>query len=168
MSGPDTDAGAPDHIPGRMTHRASRGYGVLAACAALMLAMLVGVTVVDVVGRYLLNAPMAAAYELTQIALAALVFIALPMTTADDGHVEVDLVMHVLPPRVAAWLGWLAGLGSACVLAYFAYRLALLGLGQAHDGARTSGIRFPLAPMAFLGAASCALSSLILLLRRPG
>lgn len=129
MSGPDTDAGVPDHIPGRMTHRASRGYGVLAACAALMLAMLVGVTVVDVVGRYLLNAPMAAAYELTQIALAALVFIALPMTTADDGHVEVDLVMHVLPPRVAAWLGWLAGLGQRLRAGLFRLSSGAVGAG---------------------------------------
>lgn len=157
----------PDHIPGRAPHRQSAGYRILAGVCALLILLMIGVTCVDVFGRYVLNRPFAGAFELTQVLLAALVFAALPLTSADGGHVEVDLVLHLVPRGVQRLLGRLAGIVSALVLAYFAWRLIKIGLNQWGDGTRTPSLALPLAPLAFLAAASCTLSAFVMALRRP-
>lgn len=164
--GQANDDPAPNMIPGRTPHQLAGWYRALVAIAALLIALLIGVTCVDVIGRYILNRPFGGAYELTQMLLAALVFVALPLTTADGGHVEVDLALHVLPTRLQHLLGRLAELISAFALAYFAWRLALIGSTHLHEGTRSASLALPMAPLAFLAAASCALSAMILLL--PG
>lgn len=157
---------APDMIPGRVPHRQAPWYRALAVVAAVLIAALIAVTCIDVIGRYLLNRPFGGAYELTQMLLAALVFVALPLTTTDGGHVEVDLALHLFSKRVQALMGRLAGLVSAVALGFFAWRLVIIGLDQWHEGARSASLMLPMAPLAFLAAASCALSAVILILRR--
>jgi TRAP-type C4-dicarboxylate transport system permease small subunit len=134
--------------------------------SAGLILMLIGVTCVDVVGRYVFNRPFGGAYELTQMLLAALVFAALPLTTADGGHVEVDLALHLFPSRIQVLMGRAAGAIAAVVVAFFAWRLTLIGLTQLHEGTRSASLALPMAPLAFLAAASCAASAVILLLRR--
>lgn len=148
------------------SHRHAGWYRALAFIAALLVGLLILVTCIDVIGRYLLNRPFGGAYELTQMLLAALVFVALPLTSADGGHVEVDLALHLFPAPVQRLLGRLAGTVSAMVLAYFCWRLVLIGMDQIEDGARSASLMIPMAPLAFLAAANCAVSALILLLRR--
>ena len=138
---------APDMIPGRVPHRQAPWYRALAAIAALLIALMIGVTCIDVIGRYLLDRPFGGAYELTQILLAAQVFVAL----------------HLFPRRVQVLMGRFAGYVSALALAYFAYRLVVIGLDQWHEGTRSASLMLPMAPLAFLAAASCAVSSLVLL-----
>lgn len=157
---------APDMIPGRTPHRQAGWYRLLAGVAALLIALLIGVTCVDVIGRYLLNRPFGGAYELTQMLLGALVFVALPLTTADGGHVEVDLALHLLPHRMQRVLGRLAGLISALAFGYFAWRLVVIAGAQLHEGTRSASLGLPMAPLAFLAAASCALSAVLMLLPR--
>ena len=161
----DTDP-APDMIPGRTPHRRAPWYRALAGVAALLIVALIGVTCVDVIGRYALNRPFGGAYELTQILLAALVFVALPLTTADGGHVEVDLALHLLSRRVQRVLGRLAGAVASVALAFFAWRLVVIGMDQLHDGTRSASLAIPMAPLAFLAAVSCAVSAILILLRK--
>ncbi|MFV0294455.1 MAG: TRAP transporter small permease [Paracoccus sp. (in: a-proteobacteria)] len=161
----DRDPGA-DAPPGRVPHRQAYWYRALAAAAALLIMALIGVTCVDVIGRYLLNQPFGGAYELTQMLLAALVFVALPLTTADGGHVEVDLALHLFSGRVQVLMGRLAGYVSALALVCFAWRLVIIGVDQWHGGTRSASLMLPMAPLAFLAAASCTFSAVILLLRR--
>ncbi|MFD1881590.1 TRAP transporter small permease [Paracoccus pacificus] len=156
----------PDRIPGRTPHRNAGWYRGLAGIAALLIMLLIAVTCIDVIGRYALNRPFGGAYELTQILLAALVFVALPLTSADGGHVEVDLALHLFPRPVQRLLGRLAGLISAVVLAFFGWRLVLIGLTQLDEGTRTTALALPMAPLAFVAAASCAASAVIMILRR--
>lgn len=161
----DTDP-APDMVPGRAPHRRAPWYRALAGVAALLIVALIGVTCVDVIGRYALNRPFGGAYELTQILLAALVFVALPLTTADGGHVEVDLALHLLSRRVQRVLGRLAGAVASVALAFFAWRLVVIGMDQLHDGTRSASLAIPMAPLAFLAAVSCAVSAILILLRK--
>lgn len=157
---------APDPVPGRPLPGRPVWYRVLAGVSALLILMLIGVTCLDVVGRYLLNRPFGGAYELTQILLAALVFVALPLTSADGGHVEVDLALHLFPRGLQHALGRLAGIVSAVILVFFAWRLVLIGMDQMSDGTRTASLAIPMAPLAFLAAASCIVSAIAMILRR--
>lgn len=114
-----------------------------------------------------MNRPFGGAYELTQILLAALVFAALPLTSADGGHVEVDLALHLFPLPVQRAMARIAGLVSAVALAYFAWRLVRIGLTQAAEHTPSASLALPMAPLAFLAAASCAGSAVVMAARRP-
>ena len=61
----------------------------------------------------------------------------------------------------------LAGIVSAVALAYFAWRLARIGMAQLAEGTRSASLALPMAPLAFLGAASCAVSAVVMALRTP-
>ncbi|WP_138464554.1 TRAP transporter small permease [Poseidonocella sp. HB161398] len=138
-------------------------FAVLRGLSALLIAALILVTVTDVIGRYILNAPLPGAFELTQILLALLVFTALPLTTARREHVEVDLLAHVLAPRVIRVFGIVAAVVTALSLAFFALRLGIVAEDQAATGARSNALGLPMAVIAGAGVASCAVSAVIAL-----
>ncbi len=137
----------------------------LGLAASLILFSLVLITCVDVVGRYFFSAPLTGAFELTEILLAALVFMALPLTTERREHVEVDLLTAFLGRGADRLLSAFAGLFSAALLATFAWRLASHALKAASDGAVTNSLAIPLAPFGFLAAFSCLVSAFIAFLR---
>jgi TRAP-type C4-dicarboxylate transport system permease small subunit len=140
---------------------------LLEAIAAGLVAGLVLVTCTDVIGRYLFNAPLRGAFELTQILLSALVFVALPLVTGRGGHVEVDLLVSVMPRRMVRVLGWVSGAVTALVLAYFCYCLALkVGDDYATQSA-TVGLGFPLWLLGVVGCASCGVSAIVAFARKP-
>lgn len=145
----------------------ARARLALEAVAALLVTGLVLVTCFDVVGRYLFNSPLGGAFELTQVLLGALVFAALPLTTAVGGHVEVDLFLTLMPRHVAQGLGRLGGAVTAAVLLYFAFRLVLLTEDNIAAGTRTAGLGLPLWGLGALGVVSCLASAVIALVRRP-
>ncbi|GAA3532820.1 TRAP transporter small permease [Zobellella aerophila] len=68
--------------------------------AALMLILMMLLTTVDVVGRYLFNRPVTGSAELIEIMLAAMIFCVLPTITWQQEHVAVDLTEHLLPRRL--------------------------------------------------------------------
>ncbi|OXY82959.1 TRAP transporter small permease [Oceanimonas doudoroffii] len=68
--------------------------------AGLMLLLMMLLTAVDVVGRYLFNRPLIGGAELIEIMLAASIFLILPTITWHNEHVAVDL----LDPRFPRWL----------------------------------------------------------------
>lgn len=65
--------------------------------AGLMLLLMMLITAVDVVGRYLFNHPLLGGAELIAIMLAASIFLILPTITWHNEHVSVDLVEPWLP-----------------------------------------------------------------------
>jgi TRAP-type C4-dicarboxylate transport system permease small subunit len=69
---------------------------LLGFTAALIMFTMMLVTFVDVVGRSF-DYPLPGGFEITEILLAALIFIGLPLVTAEGGHVEVDLLDSVIP-----------------------------------------------------------------------
>ncbi|NDD46722.1 MAG: TRAP transporter small permease, partial [Synechococcaceae bacterium WB9_4xB_025] len=73
---------------------------MLVAC--LVLLWLVGLTCVDVVGRYFFRAPVTGATELVQISMAGIIFFSLPAMFLRDDQVIVDLFSFVRK----GWFGW--------------------------------------------------------------
>ena len=133
--------------------------------AALLLLVLVLITCVDVVGRYVLNAPLTGAFEMTELLLVALVFTALPLATERREHVEVDLLASAFGGFANRLMMAFAGLFSAAVLTTFSWRLAHHALKSAENDAVTNALQIPLAPFGFLAAAACLISAFIALLR---
>jgi TRAP-type C4-dicarboxylate transport system permease small subunit len=133
-----------------------------AALAAVPLAM-VAVTCLDVVGRRF-NAPLPGAIEIIELLMGVLVFGALPLVTADRGHVTVGLFDERLGERLRALRDRVIGLLSAAVVAVIAWRLFAKALETASFGDRSAYLGVPLAPLGFFMAAMAAASVAVLLL----
>lgn len=135
----------------------------LAALAAVLLLALMGITVVDVAGRYLFNHPVFGATELTELILAAVIFSGLPAVCLDDVHVTVRLMTTRLGPRARRVELTIARLITAAALGMIAWRLAIQGMRTASYGEVTTYLRLPVAPIAYTAAALCALAALLTL-----
>lgn len=139
-------------------------YGLGGLAALLVLAMM-SVTSIDVLGRYVFNRPLTGAFEITELLLAALIFLGLPITTQREEHITVDLLDSLLPHClhrvqmvVTHWL-------SALVLLLIASRLWVKAQSLAADGHITNTLEIPLAPIAYLMASMCLLSAIVLIVK---
>ncbi|MCB1356654.1 MAG: TRAP transporter small permease [Maritimibacter sp.] len=137
---------------------------IAAICAVLLLAMM-ALTVADVLGRYLMNSPVQGATELTEMMLAAVIFIGLPAASLDRDHIYVDVLTTRLG-RVQRFVAdKLVGLLSGAVLAVIAWRLWKIGDQiSGYDGI-TPTLKLPLAPLAYGVAALSAVATLITFLQ---
>lgn len=136
--------------------RLSRWLGYIAILLLIALTLL---TSVDVVARYWFNSPIKGAFEVTQLLLAALIFVAFPLTTAMREHIEVDLIANFMGGMIDRVFTFLAGLISSAVLVAIAWRLLHHASKLAADGAVTDSLQLPLQPIGYIGAASCLLSA---------
>jgi TRAP-type C4-dicarboxylate transport system permease small subunit len=99
---------------------------VLGTVAAVVLFAMMALTFVDVTGRKLFSRPVYGAYELTEFLMGMLIFCALPLVTAREGHVTIDVLDHLLPASLARWQRGIVGLVSTGALALIAWRLWVL------------------------------------------
>ena len=136
----------------------------LGVCAGVVLLAMMALTALDVVFRYLFDAPIDGAFELTELMLAALIFLALPLTTQRREHVEVDLLHHMASTRVNRAAKVLAMLLTGLVLAVIAWQLALQGWKLFQEGTVTNTLELPYWPLALLGAGAAGLSAAIALM----
>jgi TRAP-type transport system small permease protein len=123
---------------------------VLGTIAALLIFSMMSVTMVDVVGRYGFNRPLPGAFELTEVMLGIVIFVALPLVTLENGHITVSIVTDRLSPRARRIQGFLASVFSAVVLAFVAWRLFRHGIQLSSYGDVTVFLRMPKGPLAFL------------------
>ena len=81
-----------------------RAEGLLGVAASTILLVMMLLTFVDVVLRYLFNRPMAGAFEMTELLLLVLIFAGLPLVTYADEHALMDFIDRLLGPRGTRWL----------------------------------------------------------------
>ena len=113
----------------------------LGVAAGVALFVLMLVVAVDVVGRYIFNAPLRGGFEYVQICMALIVFLALPVIAAREENVQVE-VFEVFIPR--ALRPFTRILGFALTLAIVA-GLSWIALKRA-TSFHESGERFVLLP----------------------
>ena len=132
------------------------------AAAVFLLAMM-AVNVVDVGLRTGFNAPIFGTYEIVELLLAAVAFLAIPEVFLRGGHITIELIDQIAPPRAVVWLR-LAGTLAALV---FVWLLAWHMVGPARDFVAfddvTVDLQLPLIWKAGLALAGIALSALAVL-----
>jgi TRAP-type C4-dicarboxylate transport system permease small subunit len=148
---------SPDAIlPGRPGDWAGR---VLGTVAAVVLFTMMALTFVDVAGRKLLSRPVYGAYELTEFLMGMLIFCALPLVTAREGHVTIDVLDHLLPAWLARWQRGIVGLVSTGALAFIAWRLWVLSASHFRTHEVTMTLHIPHGPFSRLFAVMAALAA---------
>ncbi len=100
----------------------------LTRVAALFLLAMVALNVADVGLRSGFNAPIFGTYEIIELLLAAVVFLAIPDAFLRGQHITIELIDQVAPPRAVEWLqafGLFAALAFVGLLAYHMIEPAL-------------------------------------------
>lgn len=128
---------------------------VIGSIGGVMLLSMMALTVTDVIGRYVMNSPVLGATELTELLLAATIFLGLPLVSMAQDHVTVDLVTDKLPGWTKTPQLILTGLFAAVVLAIVAWRIWVYADQIAGYGGSTNSLRIPVAPLGWF-CAICA------------
>lgn len=141
-------------VPSRWLHHAS---------AMILLPVLALVVAADVFARYLANAPLQWAGDVSTLTLLMLFAAALPVCTLRNVHIRVETLYEMFGPRVRALADLLSHLSGAAfvgLLAYWQFR-EVPGMARRGEGAQMVDI--PHWPIALFVAVCAAIVFLILL-----
>lgn len=132
-----------------------RGYGrLLRGCgliAGYTTFVLMGLVIANAVSRFLFNAPVSGAFEITESMLTVLIFLSLALTQYEGGHIRVILITQRLSPPLqrasriialalgAIFFGW-------CAHASWGYAMQSFAINEQQWGA----VRYPLYPIKFV------------------
>ena len=85
----------------KVIERLDRGMEpLLGVAAGVLLFCMMSVTFVDVVLRYIFNAPLRGSFEVTELMLVVLIFAALPLVSRREEHVVMDFLDRYIGPRL--------------------------------------------------------------------
>ena len=131
--------------------------GVLVA--VLLMAMMM-VTTIDVFGRYLLSRPLPGAFEITEIMLGMIIFIALPLVCLHEENIAVSLVTERFSSRSREIHAVIVSIICSGVLVLVAWRLMMHALQLASYGDVTIFLRVPKGPIGYTMAGFTTLAAL--------
>jgi len=123
--------------------------GLLGLVAVIVLAFLMLLTCVDVVGRYLLDRPVPGAFEISELAMGALIFTSLPLVTLRREQVTVDLLSHLVPVRFRRIQQGLLDLLAALCVGIIAWRLWIKAVEMASAGETTATLQIAVYPLVY-------------------
>jgi TRAP-type transport system small permease protein len=139
---------------------ALRAEQLLTTIAGLILFATLLMTVIDVFGRYLFGAPLGFAYEMTELAMSATFFVALPTVTLRGGHISVGLFDALFVGRMAALRELIVSLVMAAGIGFICWRMFLFAGRLVHYGDTTHVLKIYLYPFAYVGTAGLALAAM--------
>lgn len=139
-----------------------RRFGAaLGFAASVILFVLMIVTFIDVISRYLFNHSLRGAFEGTELMLMLLIFAGLPLVSHADEHVTMDFIDLLLGPRGRAVVVRLAHLVCAATMFLLAWLIWLKAGKIAAYGDTTDVLGIAIGPFVYFMAAMIALSGLI-------
>jgi len=103
-------------------------------------------TFLDVTGRKFFAHPIYGAYEITEFMMGVLIFSALPLVTAREDHVTIDVFDHFIAPAIGRWQRFVVNLLSSVVLAFLGWRLWILSASHLHTNEVTMTLHIPHGP----------------------
>lgn len=138
---------------------------LLGGLAATVLFAMMALTIIDVAGRYLFAQPVPGGFELTQVLLALLIFVGLPLVSARDGHVAITLTDRWFGARSGRLRDRVVALLSAVVAGVIAWRLWVLADRLGGYGDVFEFIGLPKAPLAYTMSLLAGITAAVLLSR---
>jgi TRAP-type C4-dicarboxylate transport system permease small subunit len=142
-----------------------RALRLLALGGGAVLLGLLALVIFDVVMRYALRLPFLGAYEMSELAMVLIVFLALPYCAATGGHVAVDVLSPVLDRPGFRWLNALIHFSGAVLMAVIAWQATLYAFVSAARGEATNMLKIPQQPFQLTAAACAALFAVVLLVQ---
>jgi len=138
---------------------------VLGIAASALLLLMMALTFVDVVARYLFNRPIRGAFEITELVLLVLIVAGLPLVSHGDEHVAMDFIDRMLPPRAVAMLIRAVHAIVAALFFFLTWQMLIKANRIAGYGDTTDVLRILVGPFVYFMAAMIGLSGLVHLLK---
>ncbi len=144
-------------LNGRVTMWLARG----GACG---LAMIMVLTFGDGIGRYVFNAPIVGTVEVTELLMGMMVYLGVGLTTHGRGHIRVDIVIDLLPPRLRAVLDIVTLALSIVLVSLICWHLWIKAGVTVEKNDLTQIWEWPIWPAAYIMAAASLMivSSMVL------
>lgn len=132
----------------------------------VILFVLMMLTVANVVLRLpVFNTSIIGAKELTELMMILIVFCSLAQCQADDGHIQVDLVMRRMQPRTQAIVDCFTQLACALLFVLMTWALYLQAVDIKAWGEVTMDLRLPIYPFVFAASIGSAFLAAVLFLK---
>jgi len=141
----------------------ARLYRYLEHLVALEMFLLMVTVAVDVMGRYLLNKPLPAGYELIQVQMGIVAFTALPLLSRQNDHIALGLLDHLFTGIAGRVQSFVVNLFSAMAMGFLAWRIGAYARQLGAMDERTPVLGFPFAPLGHFMSAMAWISAGLLL-----
>ena len=138
-----------------------RADAVLGIAASLILFLMMLLTFVDVVARYLFNFPLRGGFEITELMLLVLIFAGLPLVSHADEHVTMDFIDRMLPEAGRRFLVRLVHAVCAAVMFFLTWQVWIKAGKIAGYGDTTDVLKITVGPFVYFMAAMILLTGLV-------
>jgi TRAP-type C4-dicarboxylate transport system permease small subunit len=148
---------------------------VLTHLGSVALAVLMFLTVADVFGRYLFNRPVAGTFELTEMLMVLIVFMALGLAQHHKEHISLDLAYNHFPGRLKSLTDIFVEAVNLVVVVGITWQLYEYSVRMSEGTYTTAVLELPIHPFVILAIAGtvsyvlaiiCDLSKSIAKIRR--
>lgn len=130
---------------------------VLSRLGCVALCLMMGLTVVDVVGRYVFNSPILGAFEITSFLVSILVFSFLGYAQSQKSHVTVDILVNTFPERtqsVVKLINYTIALFMMILISWKGFEKAMEAM---ESGDSPMNLPIPIHPFVFFLAFGCGI-----------
>jgi TRAP-type C4-dicarboxylate transport system permease small subunit len=136
---------------------------------SIALAVLMFLTVADVLGRYLLNYPVPGTFELTEMLMVPIVFLALGLAQHHDEHISLDLAYNYFPAQLKRASDVFVDLVTFVVVIAITWQLYDYSVRMLDGNYTTAVLQLPIQPFVIVAVAGAAayVFALMCNLRKP-
>lgn len=128
---------------------APRVFAVLRIFNAVAMFLMMSVTFIDVIGRYLLSLPLPGSSEIGQLLMASVIALSIPMVSERHQHVKMALFVSAIRGRTKQILDASVFFASGLVLIFIAILLWRQAGALREMNTATIFLQLPLAPSAY-------------------
>ena len=138
-----------------------RADAVLGIAASAILFLMMLLTFVDVVARYLFNFPLRGGFEVTELMLLVLIFAGLPLVSHADEHVTMDFIDRVLPEGGRRFVVRAVHALCAAVMFFLTWQVWIKAGKIAGYGDTTDVLKITVGPFVYFMAAMILLTAFV-------
>jgi TRAP-type C4-dicarboxylate transport system permease small subunit len=138
-----------------------RADAVLGIAASIILFLMMMLTFVDVVARYLFNFPLRGGFEITELMLLVLIFAGLPLVSHADEHVTMDFIDRLLPEGGRRFVVRAVHAICAAVMFFLTWQVWIKAGRISGYGDTTDVLKITVGPFVYFMAAMILLTGLV-------
>ena len=128
---------------------------VLSYVGAFVLFALMSLTAVDVACRYVFNAPILGAFEITEFMVLIVIFSFLASSQSHKAHIAVDLVIELFPESVRRWIDLFNHVICLVLMGLITWRGVVRALELKEVGEASPNLQIPDYPFVFFLVLGC-------------
>jgi TRAP-type transport system small permease protein len=131
---------------------------------AAAIAIMMFLTVADIIGRRVFNTPIYGTYEISSLLMVIAVFFTIPLCEYLRGHIKIDILTAHLPKRTRNLLNAALYFLVLVTFGLITRQLYIYGLKMFKDNMTIGSISLPVYPFVFVGVLGCGLMCLVVIM----